>query len=349
MRECEYTAAQETCAGGCEAATGRCRGAAPDAGLEPDASAPDAAPVDPCHDAGTADSGLGAPRVLFETPGEHVFVVPAGVGEVRARLWGGGGQGGNQAGATGGGGAFAEARVPVTPGETLEVRVAEGGGRSGGFGHGGGASYLRRGALDLLVAGGGGGGGSDGNSGNSMAGGRGGAGGLTGEAGGDGIGTIAPYCTRVTGGQGGSPAGGGQGGTSQGSATTRCPGQPGARDVGGRATGVNGNCDTGPGAQTWRAGGGQANGGGGGGGAGYFGGGGAGFIWTYCSGGGGGGSSHAAPSLLEVRHEAGGGAVQGRAAESAGAGRGGDRCLQASGAPPCTCNLGGNGRVELRF
>jgi hypothetical protein len=322
---------------------------APDASA-PDASAPDAAPADPCGDASVTDSGLGAPNVVFDTPGEYVFSVPAGVTELSVRMWGAGGQGGNQLGASGGGGAFVEATLPVTPGAQLDIWVAAGGtGTPGQLGNGGGASFVRSGASELLVAAGGGGGGSDGNSGNSLAGGQGGAGGPMGENGGNIVGTIAPYCLSATGGAGATLVGGGAGGTVTGTGQFSCQGQPGGRAYGGRATGAFGTCESTPGAERWRGGGGQANGGGGGGGSGYFGGGGAGFIWTYCGGGGGGGASYVGPGLTGVRQEGGTGARQGRATESFGAGRGGDRCLGGFNPSPCTCNAGGNGRVELRF
>jgi hypothetical protein len=386
--ECEYTATVARCAQGCEEAAAQCRGEAPDAGPRPDAAptdtgvvedtgvsvdaeVPDAGPpdtgvvadagvdagpvdagsLDPCAgDAGVTDSGLGAPGASWQVPGEYTFAVPTGVSQVLVRAWGGGGQGGNQDGATGGGGGFVQARLTVTPGETLQIWVAEGGdGQPGALGYGAGASYVRRGGNDLVVAAGGGGGGSDGNSGNSMAGGAGGAGGPTGESGQNGLGMIASYCTLVTGGTGGTQTTGGVGGTTQGTAASRCDGQPGARNVGGRATGTNGNCQTDPGAENWRAGGGQANGGGGGGGAGYYGGGGAGFIWTYCAGGGGGGASYVDPGATAVVQEGGARWVPGRSTESWGAGRGGDRCRGGIGAPPCTCNAGAPGRVELYF
>ena len=384
MDECEYTSSVERCAQGCEATTAQCRGVTPDAGVSPDAApvdtgvgadggvapdaeapdagfvdtgvvedsgvTPDGGTLDPCAgDAGVADSGLGAPGAAWSAPGEHTFTVPSGVSELLVRAWGGGGQGGNQNGATGGGGAFVQARLPVTPGEALAVWVAEGGAGAGALGFGAGASYVRRGAAELVVAAGGGGGGSDGNSGNSMAGGAGGAGGPVGESGQNGLGMIAPYCTLVTGGTGGTGSAGGLGGTSQGSSPNKCDGQPGARNVGGRASGTNGTCQTTPGANDWRAGGGQANGGGGGGGAGYYGGGGSGFIWTYCGGGGGGGASFVDPGAAQVVHEGGAGRVQGRAPESWGAGRGGLRCQGARGSATCQCNEGASGRVELYF
>lgn len=354
MGMCQYTATVEACTEGCENAM--CRGvvspdagivqadaAEPDATVQPDAAEPDAgANPDAAPDASTPGN-----EEVFTDPGEHTFVVPAGVTEVLVRAWGGGGQGGNQAGATGGGGGFISARMPVTAGETLDIWVAEGAGVGSGLGDGGGASYVFRGGTARVIAGGGGGGGSDGNSGNSMSGGRGGAGGgLSGENGQAGIGTIATFCLAVTGGTGGDQTMGGAGGTSQGTAQYRCMGVAGALDTGGRASGSM-MCDVSPGAFQWRSGGGQGNGGGGGGGAGYFGGGGAGFIWTYCGGGGGGGSSYADAALLGVTHVAGVGPVAGLEAESFGAGKGGDRCQ--SQPSQCPGNRGGNGRVELSY
>ncbi len=369
MGQCQYTASVEACAQGCDRTQRACRGGAPaDAGIDAgfadagfadagfadagsaDAGSADAGSADAGFvDAGLADTGVqdAAAQLVLTTPGEHQFVVPSGITELQVRAWGGGGQGGNQNGAIGGGGGFIQGRLPVMPGETLDVWVAEGGGYNGtgfGFGDGGGASYLRRGSVDLLIAGGGGGGGSDGNSGNSMAGGRGGpGGGLTGQDGQNGIGSIAGYCLSVTGGTGATQAAGGMGGTFRGSAAG-CTGQNGGRGTGGRATGSFGSCDATPGAAQWRGGGGQGNGGGGGGGAGYYGGGGAGFIWTYCSGGGGGGSSYADVAVLGVVHQAGNADLAGLDAEAFGAGRGGARCLMPS--PACA---GGNGRVEISY
>ena len=372
MNECEYTATVTACAQGCDTATGRCRGEAADAGVAPDAeptdsgelrdtgtpdtgvqpdtglpdsgTVPDAGPS--CADAGITDSGLGAPSAAFTTPGAYTATLPAGTTTVLVRAWGGGGQGGNQNAATGGGGAFVQAELTVAGGESLDILVGEGGGPSG-LGNGAGASYVQRAGTDLVVAAGGGGGGSDGNSGRSMAGGAGGGGGgPSGEPGGHGIGNIATFCTQVTGGTGGTQSAPGVGGTSQGTAANRCNGQPGARNVGGRATGASGNCDTTPGADGWRSGGGQGNGGGGGGGAGYFGGGGSGFIWTYCGAGGGGGASWADLNASNTVYEGGQGSLQGRASQSGGAGRGGERCESGT---PCTCTPGAPGRVELYY
>ncbi len=352
---CVYARPQTTGPSGCDTAARRWVGAAVDAGVTDAGPAADATPVDAsAADASAADAGardaepadLGPPDTgevdaglererIFDRPGVESFVVPPGVTEVQAELWGGGGAGGNQAGATGGGAGAVAASFTVTPGETLEVWVAEGGRQPG---NGGGASYLRRGGDSLAVAGGGGGGGSDGNSGNSAVGGAGGAGGgMSGEDGRGIVVGIPPFCTAATGGQGAGTSDGGEGGRPSGNAANRCDGQPGAAHAGGAAKGVNGRCDT-DGAREWRQGGGQGNGGGGGGGSGWFGGGGAGFIWTYCGGGGGGGSSYVDLGAGRVRLTGGAGQTQGEATGSSGAGRGGDRGAD-----------GADGRVVLRW
>jgi hypothetical protein len=335
MGQCRYDAERTDCSGACVAAAcvsapvdGGVRDASvPDAALPPDAGVPDAGAPDA---AGPPDAGTQSG--VFTVPGEHTYVVPAGVTQLNVDSWGGGGAGGEQMESTGGGAGFTRARLPVTPGETLLVWVAEG---AVAPGNGGGASAVLRGATVLAVAAGGGGGGSDGCSG-CKAGGRGGAGGGTaGEAGAALVTPLAPFCTSATGGQGGTAAMGGAGGAATGTAFA-CVGTPGASLAGGRANGVNNSCNAGVGAEGWRMGGGQGNGGGGGGGAGYFGGGGAGFIWTYCAGGGGGGSSYAAPDAQNVILQAGAIRTQGNPNQSEGAGAGGD------------VNRGGaNGRVVL--
>ena len=103
----------------------------------------------------------------YTTPGEHSFVVPAGVNQISVKMWGAGGAGGTQLVATGGGGAFVSFTMTVSEGETYTIMVGEGGPDDG---DGGGASLLFsdcRAANERLwaVATGGGGGASDGNSG----------------------------------------------------------------------------------------------------------------------------------------------------------------------------------------
>lgn len=322
-----FGACSNTCGAGTWTRTVRCEDAS---GLVlPDASCPSPRPAD--TEACTSEVGCGCTSpacpgnvCTFDQPGVFTLDVPAGCASISARLWGGGGAGGSQLGATGGAGAFAGARYTVdAQGEQLAIWVAEPGTRTG---DGGGASYLLRGSTPLLVAAGGGGGGSDGCSG-CNAGGAGGAGGAArGEDGQDFIGTIATYCLSATGGRGADATAGGVGGTWTGTAQYHCDGEAGAMDVGGASNGgIFGAACGVHRASTWQAGGGQGNGGGGGGGAGRFGGGGAGFIWTYCAGGGGGGSSYADPASLDVRLEGGARATQANAPASSGAGRGGAR------------------------
>jgi cysteine-rich repeat protein len=332
-----FGACSVTCGDGTHARTARCEAG----GVEVNADrCHDAMPAltEPCHER----SGCAcAPETCTDTctittPGEYPVVVPAGCGAVRVEAWGGGGAGGNQAGATGGAGAYAGGKVAITDGETLTVEVAEGGVAAGS---GGGASAVRRGTTLLLIAAGGGGGGSDGCSGNcGTSGGAGGAGG--GSLGEDGTNlgaAIPPYVTSATGGKGGSWTAGGAGGTTVGAAEHQCPGQPGSSEAGGSANGGHDACYLSF-AHGWHAGGGQDNGGGGGGGSGYFGGGGAGFVWTYAAGGGGGGSSWAAPGVSSPYIEGGARQVPGNGAAAAGAGAGG--ALKTNGAA---------GRVVLRF
>lgn len=337
MNKCEYQAATIYCGGACVAPPAHCTAldggavhAGKDAGVA-DGSVEDAGKVDAGIDAGPAVDGGG----IFTEPGSWSFVVPAGIHSVTVKAWGGGGGGGNQTTAFGGAGAFVRATLVVTPGEVLEVQVAEGGLQPG---NGAGASAVLRGPVPLVIAAGGGGGGSDGCSGcTAGANGHGGAGGASqGQNGAEFGAAIAPFCTGATGGGGATATQGGAGGTSTGSASSKCPGQPGTTLTGGRASGVVNACDTSPGATGWHQGGGQGNGGGGAGGAGRFGGGGAGFIWTYCAGGGGGGSSFASPVATQLSMQAGVDQVPGNFRESAGAGSGGNR--NADGKP---------GRVEL--
>jgi len=71
---------------------------------------------------------------VYKTPGSSVFVVPAGVRFVFARVWGAGGGGGGSgntstaaAGAGGGGGGYAEGWLSVTAGDNIMITVGAGG------------------------------------------------------------------------------------------------------------------------------------------------------------------------------------------------------------------------------
>ena len=218
-------------------------------------------------------------KTFSYTGAAEQWVVPAGVSKIKVECYGG--EGGSSypfnAGHLKGKGGKAEAKVPVTPGDTIYVYVAgkggdaasytggtggfNGGGTGGNYnsyagGGGGGASDIRVGGNALadrkIVGAGGGGAGYDYSSGDN----GGNGGGLTGQNG-----AANSNYTHLKGGKGGTQtAGGAEGGpySSYGS------GYPGALGTGGNG----------------------GNGGSGAGGAGYYGGGGS--IWA----GGGGGSSY---------------------------------------------------------
>jgi hypothetical protein len=161
----------------------------------------------------------------------------------------------------GGGGGFAQATIPVTPNETLTIRVG-GGGNSGTSGGGGGYSGIFRGSTPLLVAGGGGGAGFYSNT----------------FAGGAGGGTNGANGTGMTPGFGGTQSAGGAGNTSiyTGGSGSSLQGGNGYPCFAGSGTGGTNGGGNGPG----------------GGGGGYFGGGAGGCNTTSENGAGGGGSGY---------------------------------------------------------
>jgi len=208
------------------------------------------------------------------TGSDQTWVVPTGVNSINAYMWAAGG--GGVSSASGGAGAFIQAAVPVTPGETLTLIVGGGGGVAstvatfGGGGAGGGSGFgtqgggrtaIKRGSIgsnDYVVVGAGGGGTSF-----SSAGG-GGPGGIM-------IGSAAIGTTGLEG-QGGTQSAGGAG------------------TAGVISTGSSGSLGAG----------GAAGAGGGGGGAGYYGGGGSGTTSGVGASGGGGSSlvNNVVPILL---------------------------------------------------
>lgn len=214
----------------------------------------------------------------YATPGEYEFVVPPGVDEIVAKVWGAAGGGTrNNVGVQkdGGAGGFAQATLSVTAGEVLTVHVGAGG--AGYFylanetaaAPGGGLCAILRGSTPLIVAGSGGGAGIC-NSTDAADSGNGGAGGGSSGVAGGGPGAF--------GGGGGTQSAGGAGGTS--SAGTN--GGAGGFLTGGTSGYAN--------SETY-------DGYGGGGGAGYYGGGGGGGDSDSGStnadaGGGGGGSGY---------------------------------------------------------
>ena len=74
---------------------------------------------------------------VYQPTTQGVWTAPAGVSAVRLRIWGGGGAGGNGFGSAGGGGAgggYAEGYAGVTPGQSFNVLVGNGGAGSGSSG-----------------------------------------------------------------------------------------------------------------------------------------------------------------------------------------------------------------------
>jgi hypothetical protein len=217
---------------------------------------------------------------------DQTFVVPEGVTNIYAKLWAAGGGGGHYGGwsfgSHGGGGGHTRGIVPVTPGETLIIRVPRGGYANPGStnapfgggsstdggdnqyaGGGGGYCGLFRDSTPLLIAGAGGGGGSRSGAHDMCNGGAGGGyNGRRGETG-----ENSPQWA----GDGGTQSAGGAGGS--GANNT---GQAGEYLQGGS---VNGNVY------------------GGGGGGGYYGGG-AGSYESLTMAGGGGGSGYISPSVI---------------------------------------------------
>lgn len=241
----------------------------------------------------------GVVSLLSYTGSVQTVVVPAGAQSVLVDLYGaeGGKGGGGVNGGAAGAGNRLQARLPVTAGETLEIRVGQkgvsggsgaslpgaaggwnGGGNGGGGGSnsgggagagGGGATDVRRGAFGLAdriavaAAGAGGGSARDG----------------------------------VPGGYGGSGEQAGWVGQSSSGAVN--PGQPGTASAGGNA----GSAPAAGTAGTLGVGGTGGAGFGGGGGGGYYGGGGGGGTADSFAGtgaGGGGGSSYVDPSAVSL-------------------------------------------------
>ena len=223
---------------------------------------------------GSVLTPIGRTKTSFSYTGaDQSFVVPGGVTKIFAKLWGAGGAcgraGGWTYGADGGGGGYARGLIPVTPGETITVRVGQGGitasstatifggggmGPTGGndySGSGGGGCYIFRSSTPLLIAAGGGGGGASRAWPGNVGGAGGGLNGENGESIFDGNTAYAGF--------GGTQVGGGAGGTGGGA---------GSLYQGGRTT------------SSW----------GGGGGGGYYGGGAGGYVEDDTMAGGGGGS-----------------------------------------------------------
>lgn len=239
------------------------------------------------------------------------WVVPAGVSVIWAKLWGSGGGSGacrfeGVNSGPGGGGGYAEAYIPVTPGETITVVVGPGGDgglsvdRAGGK-SGYGPTAIIRSSTFLLVAPTGAGGGGTGNSATET----GGAGAPGGNNVSGSSGSTAPNAGGGVGGGGASaPSTGGTGGTGGGAGTDGSAGV--ATDIPSPGT-TNGS---GPGGANANNG-----GGGGGGGGGYYGGGGGEGGDSTGGGGGGGGIGYTAANNWGTRFIAGSGATVANASD----------------------------------
>lgn len=231
------------------------------------------------------------PRIFSATTegGAASFVVPIDVTEIRGKCWGAGGGAGTEFGrpaGNGGAGGYAEARIPVTPGETLTIFVPTGGSGSNTNTYGGGGGSFAgifRGTTALLIGAGGAGGGAGRSGTNSTNGVSGGAGG------GDSGGTGATASGSQAGGGGGTQSAGGSSPTNAGSKWIggNSFGSAIAGGANGAAAILGANAGNGGGSS-----GGTDNSYGGGGGAGWYGGGGGGRGQgdpnTGGSGGGGG-------------------------------------------------------------
>jgi cysteine-rich repeat protein len=341
----DWSACSATCGSGTRTRSVQCRSGAD---VVADYQCTESKPVtlESCSD--NSGCTCSASTEILTAAASQAVTVPAGCPQLTIEAWGGGGAGGNQKGATGGGGGYATALFTVTPGETLEVQVGEGGQNPG---DGGGASSVRRNSIILLIAGAGGGGASDGCSGCTSGGAGGAGGGVQGQTGLPHTYTSSlPQCVSATPGLGGADTQGGQGGSSNGYATSpNCSGADGSADAGGASNGgyTAGTCNNGgSGATAWQSGGGEGNGHGGAGGAGWYGGGGGGFIHTYCGGGGGGGSSYAHESATQVQLESGNYQQAAHPSGSSGAGTGGNVDTDWHTTDD---NAGANGRVVLRW
>ncbi|CAM9256179.1 unnamed protein product [Ascophyllum nodosum] len=243
---------------------------------------------------------------LFAVPGKYNYKVPRGCRHLKVQVWGAGGGSGHFKGGQcgdGGGGAFAEAFVHVSPGDDFEITV----GGCGSAGVYGSEVSVPRGVdtsgkpvVDIVdkhgVAEGGWPGGGDGHGGrpNWAAGGGGGYSMIARKVSRYGEGRTEPYVVAGGGGGGGSRAGvpgGGLDGEIPGTKVDIRNGRMGTATKGG-AAGDSGNtngCTFPPKhGQPWDGGAGGQYGGGGG--SGWFGGGGGGTAPGIVGGGGGGSS-----------------------------------------------------------
>lgn len=261
---------------------------------------------------GTGAAACTASPTTITQNSDYSMSVPAGCGHMAVNMWAAGGGGSTS---VGGGGGYVGATLAVASGNTVLVRVGQGGslvgsGYLGAFGGGGSFLYLN-GTLELAAGGGGGGGGgaqgnaSDNSSPNGTAGGAGG--GSTGIAG------TNQTIFNTYAGWGGNPGTQSAGGAATaGTASTNTGGNGGSYLTGGGYGTTATNYGGGGGSVQ----GGAGNGAGGGGGGGFYGGG-AGASGGYWSGGsgGGGGSGYVAAGISGTL-TAGSGATPGNSGSS---------------------------------
>ena len=264
-----------------------------------------------------------------------MVTLPDTVETFEVLMWGAGGSGGAQLGATGGGGAGLRFIMDSRSGsQNLVIWVGEGGGQ---VGSGGGGSFVYSMNSDepmnlLAVAAGGGAGGTDGNSGRSYIGGSGGAGGAASGQNGQAItghqpGTPSTYCFEANGGSGATLVTLAKVVHLAANTVNGCNGLNGAERLGASVTSSglfdSFRCVENMSRTSWALAPAQGNGGGGGGGGGYYGGGSGGFVHTYCGGGGGGGSSWINDLAQNQMIEAGQAQTPGFLMMGQGAGEGG--------------------------
>jgi hypothetical protein len=230
---------------------------------------------------GTSSGGVQI--ALFNTPGTHTWICPAGVTSIKVENWGGGGGGGGGSAPTtsGGGGCgggsgeyAAEYTLAVTPGNSYSIIVGAGGaggaagtptGAPGGNGSIGGGTYFPGDSVGVYANEGGGGTGGH----NGIVGGYAGSGSTNTHHNNGNVGAFASPTGTATGGAGGGSSGcASAAGNFGNNATSRTPGGGAASSGSGSAPGGGGgwgsNSDNGSVGSAGSTGGGGGGGGGGG-------------------------------------------------------------------------------------
>ncbi|MCO4764346.1 MAG: thrombospondin type-1 domain-containing protein, partial [Myxococcales bacterium] len=126
-----WGACSVSCGGGVRTATRTCTKPAPSCGGK--ACTGDAKKSESCNTNACAGKDLPKGTTAYSNGGAIVTgLVPSGVTSATVHLWGGGGGGGYPG--NGGGGGYVSVKVPVKSGDSLTLRVANGGGAKGGGG-----------------------------------------------------------------------------------------------------------------------------------------------------------------------------------------------------------------------